>query len=49
MTETPSWAHLTRADQFGRDQLSRIIFGARTALIVGLSTARSSAGSAASS
>jgi peptide/nickel transport system permease protein len=39
MTEAPSWAHLLGTDQFGRDQLSRIIFGARTALIVGLSTA----------
>ena len=38
MTEPPSWAHLLGTDQFGRDQLSRIIFGARTALIVGLST-----------
>jgi peptide/nickel transport system permease protein len=39
MTEAPSWAHWLGTDQFGRDQLSRIIFGARTALIVGLSTA----------
>jgi peptide/nickel transport system permease protein len=39
MTEAPSWAHLLGTDQFGRDQFSRIIFGARTALIVGLSTA----------
>jgi peptide/nickel transport system permease protein len=39
MTEAPSWAHLLGTDQFGRDQLSRIIYGARTALIVGLSTA----------
>ena len=39
MTEAPSWAHLLGTDQFGRDLLSRIIFGARTALIVGLSTA----------
>jgi peptide/nickel transport system permease protein len=39
MTEPPSWAHWLGTDQFGRDQLSRIIFGARTALIVGLSAA----------
>ncbi len=39
MTEPPSWAHWLGTDQFGRDQLSRIIFGARTALIVGLSSA----------
>ncbi len=39
MTEAPSWAHLLGTDQFGRDLLSRIIFGARTALIVGLSSA----------
>jgi peptide/nickel transport system permease protein len=39
MTQAPSWAHLLGTDQFGRDLFSRIIFGARTALIVGLSTA----------
>ena len=39
MTEAPSFAHLLGTDQFGRDLLSRIIFGARTALIVGLSSA----------
>lgn len=39
MTESPSWAHWLGTDQFGRDLLSRIIFGARTALIVGLSSA----------
>src|SRR6201999_4383470 len=39
MTEAPSWAHWLGTDQFGRDLLSRIIFGARTALIVGLSSA----------
>ncbi len=39
MIEPPSWAHWLGTDQFGRDQLSRIIFGARTALIVGLSAA----------
>ncbi|MSP00533.1 MAG: ABC transporter permease [Acetobacteraceae bacterium] len=39
MTEAPSLAHLLGTDQFGRDLMSRIIFGARTALIVGLSSA----------
>jgi len=39
MTEAPSWAHWLGTDQFGRDLLSRIIYGARTALIVGLSSA----------
>jgi len=39
MMEAPSWAHLLGTDQFGRDLLSRIIYGARTALIVGLSAA----------
>ncbi len=39
MTEPPSWAHLMGTDQFGRDLFSRILFGARTALIVGFSCA----------
>jgi len=39
MTEAPSWAHWLGTDQFGRDMLSRIIFGARTALTVGLTSA----------
>ena len=39
MTEAPSWQHLLGTDQFGRDLLSRIIYGARTALIVGLTSA----------
>ncbi len=39
MTQAPSWAHLLGTDQFGRDIFSRIIFGARTALIVGFSSA----------
>src|SRR5437879_11725030 len=39
MTEPPSWDHWLGTDQFGRDLLSRIIFGARTALIVGFSCA----------
>src|ERR1700754_794779 len=39
MMEAPGWAHPLGTDQFGRDLLSRIIYGARTALIVGLSSA----------
>jgi peptide/nickel transport system permease protein len=39
MTEAPSWAHWLGTDQFGRDLLSRILFGARTAFIVGLTSA----------
>jgi len=39
MTEPPSWAHFMGTDQFGRDLFSRIVFGARTALIVGFSCA----------
>ena len=34
MTEAPSWAHWLGTDQFGRDLLSRIIFGARASLLV---------------
>jgi len=32
----PSWNHLLGTDNFGRDVLSRIIYGSRTALMVGL-------------
>lgn len=39
MTESPSLAHWLGTDQLGRDLLSRILFGARTAYIVGLSSA----------
>ena len=39
MTEAPSLTHWLGTDQFGRDLLSRIIFGARTASIVGLTSA----------
>jgi peptide/nickel transport system permease protein len=33
----PSWAHWIGTDKFGRDILSRIIHGARTSLLVGIS------------
>jgi peptide/nickel transport system permease protein len=33
--QLPSWQHLLGTDSVGRDQLSRIIYGARTSLIVG--------------
>jgi peptide/nickel transport system permease protein len=39
MTQPPSWAHWLGTDQFGRDLFSRIIHGARTALIVGFTSA----------
>jgi len=39
MMEAPSWAHLLGTDQVGRDIFSRLVFGARTALIVGFSAA----------
>jgi peptide/nickel transport system permease protein len=39
MTEAPSWAHWLGTDQLGRDLLSRILYGARTAFVVGLSSA----------
>jgi len=35
MTQAPSWQHWLGTDQFGRDLLARIIYGARTALFVG--------------
>ena len=35
MLSPPDWEHLLGTDQFGRDLLSRIIYGARTALLVG--------------
>ena len=39
MMEAPSWTHLLGTDQFGRDLFSRILYGARTAMIVGLASA----------
>lgn len=39
MLQPPSWKHLLGTDPFGRDIFSRIIYGARTALIIGLSSA----------
>lgn len=35
MLAPPSWAHFLGTDNFGRDVLSRLIYGARTALTVG--------------
>ena len=35
MLATPSWGHWIGTDTFGRDVLSRIIYGSRTALAVG--------------
>src|SRR5689334_15257225 len=37
MLQPPSLKHLAGTDSFGRDIFSRLIFGARTALIIGLS------------
>src|SRR6266516_577234 len=39
MTEPPSLAHRLGTDQLGRDLMSRILFGARTAFVVGLTSA----------
>lgn len=39
MMEAPSLVHWLGTDQFGRDIFSRLVFGARTALIVGFSAA----------
>ncbi|HEX5454970.1 MAG TPA: ABC transporter permease [Stellaceae bacterium] len=39
MTQPPSWAHILGTDQLGRDIFSRILYGARTAFIVGLTSA----------
>lgn len=34
--ENPSWAHLLGTDALGRDTLSRLIYGSRTSLMVGI-------------
>lgn len=34
--QAPGWSHLLGTDDYGRDVLSRIIFGARPALVIGL-------------
>ncbi|HEX9328121.1 MAG TPA: ABC transporter permease [Reyranella sp.] len=39
MMQAPSWEHLLGTDQLGRDIFSRLVFGARTALLVGFSAA----------
>jgi peptide/nickel transport system permease protein len=36
--QDPSWSHWMGTDNFGRDIFSRILYGARTAMIVGFST-----------
>ena len=39
MMQAPSWVHLLGTDQMGRDIFSRLVYGARTALLVGFSAA----------
>jgi peptide/nickel transport system permease protein len=39
MMQAPSFAHLFGTDQFGRDIFSRLVFGARTAMLVGFGAA----------
>ena len=39
MMQAPDWIHLLGTDQFGRDIFSRLVFGARTAMIVGFGAA----------
>jgi peptide/nickel transport system permease protein len=39
MMEAPSWAHILGTDQLGRDIFSRLVFGARTAMLVGFTSA----------
>ena len=36
MTEAPSWAHWLGTDQFGRDLLTRILYGTRISLVIGV-------------
>jgi peptide/nickel transport system permease protein len=37
--EAPSWAHPFGTDNLGRDVFSRVVFGARTALVIGILSA----------
>jgi peptide/nickel transport system permease protein len=39
MMQAPSWAHLLGTDQLGRDIFSRLVYGARTAMLVGFTSA----------
>ncbi len=39
MMQPPDWEHLLGTDQFGRDIFSRLLYGARTAMIVGFGAA----------
>ena len=39
LLETPSWAHWMGTDGLGRDLLTRVLYGARVSLAVGLGTA----------
>ena len=36
MTEAPSWAHWLGTDQFGRDLLTRNLYGTRISLVIGI-------------
>ncbi len=36
MTEAPSWGHWLGTDQFGRDLLTRILYGTRISLVIGI-------------
>ena len=39
LLETPSWAHWMGTDGLGRDLLTRVLYGARVSLAVGIGTA----------